>query len=134
MSKAQGDIAEITFLLKAKKLGLTCLTPYSAITPYDIVVDTGSRLIKVQVKSSNTNMTRNGRRYDYKYKVGLGKGKHSKTRYNQNEVDIFAVYIIPEDTFYIIPFGAVRTINIYIHTDKNDHTFSKYRENFDLIK
>ena len=54
MSKLIGDIGELEFIIRAKKLGYTALLPYSATCVYDIAIDNGDKIIKIQVKTINT--------------------------------------------------------------------------------
>jgi len=125
-----GDIAEIAFMLRAKQNGLTVLQPYSAITPYDLIIDNGKKLIKIQVKSTNTNVKKNPNGY----KAIIGRGKSSKTKYQKKDVDFFAIYIVRTNSFYIIPFNAVKTVTLNLYIDKGNHKFSKYLENWNLLK
>lgn len=130
-----GDIAEIAFMLRAKQNGLTVLQPYSAITPYDLIIDNGKKLIKIQVKSTNTNIKGStGNVNENGFKAQIGRGKSSKTKYQKKDVDFFAIYIVRTNAFYIIPFNAVKTVTLNLYIDKGNHKFSKYLENWNLLK
>ncbi|HEV8525329.1 MAG TPA: group I intron-associated PD-(D/E)XK endonuclease, partial [Terriglobales bacterium] len=50
--KAQGELAEIRFLLKAASQGLVVAKPWGDNLPFDFLVGRGSRYFRVQVKSS----------------------------------------------------------------------------------
>ena len=51
--KLRGEIAEMAFLLKTARLGLCVSKPYGDSYAYDFIVDTGTRLWRVQVKSTH---------------------------------------------------------------------------------
>lgn len=61
--------------------------------PYDVVIDTGSRLLKVQVKTTSAPLKVKQRRGDYKaYLFSIKRaGKHGTTRYSEKEIDLFAL-------------------------------------------
>ena len=134
MSKMIGDVGELTFMLKAKKLGLTVLTPFSAINSYDVAIDNGRNILKIQVKTVNTLCIRHGKRTPGIFSAILARGSQQKTQYTSNDVDYFAIYIMPMNQFFIIPFNAITTKTIKLHPLKIDHKFSKYQENWDLLK
>jgi len=56
--------------------------------------------------------------------------------YRQGEIDFIAAYIIPEDTWYIIPLHAVRSTSLLFRR-KNDHRpglYDQYREAWHLLR
>lgn len=69
--------------------------PIHADTTYDRIVDTGKRIFKVQIKSVRAKNSAG------KYVVYLRR-KNNKT-YHKDDVDIFAGYILEEDTWLIAP-------------------------------
>ncbi len=130
MSKNMGDIGEIAFTLRAKQCGLTVLKPYSSITPYDLIIDNGKKLLKIQVKTTNTNVKRN----ENAFKTVIGRGRSSKTRNEKKDVDFFAIYIAKRNCFYIAPFSSVKALSLNVYPDDNSHRFNKYLENWGLLK
>lgn len=50
--KWMGEVAESAFLHKAMELGLAVAKPWGDSSRYDFIVDTGERLLRVQVKST----------------------------------------------------------------------------------
>jgi len=127
MSKNQGDIGELAFTLKAKSLGFNVAKPYSSITPYDLILDNGFELLKIQVKTT-TSRVRDG------YKIATGRGRHSKESYSITDVDYFALYIIELEIFYIIPSHQIEvtTLNLYPHN--TEHHLEIYRNAWDLLE
>lgn len=132
MSKGVGNIAEISFMLRSLKAGLSVLTPYSSNSPYDVVTDYKAKLSRVQIKSTATIQYRkNGSPY---YRIICSHGSSQKKIYNKQHCDYIALYVMPLDLFYIIPVKEVNSKNISIYPDKKDHKLNKYLEAFDLLK
>lgn len=52
-SKTKGDIAESIFITECLKKGYNISIPFGDNIPYDCIVDTGTALVKVQVKGRN---------------------------------------------------------------------------------
>lgn len=97
---------------------------------YDCILDNGSQLLKVQIKSSRYKAK------DGRYRVGLkrGKGGNYKT-YESNQVDIFAVYLVPEDMWYFLPQDHVSDIlNISINVDSKEGYYQAFKDNWDIFK
>src|SRR5712671_1556281 len=51
--KRRGEIGEAMFLAKAARMGFGIATPWGDSLKYDMVIDTGRRLFRVQVKSAH---------------------------------------------------------------------------------
>ena len=50
--KARGEWAELRFMLRATELGLPVTKPWGDNSPYDLVIETSGRFLRVQVKSA----------------------------------------------------------------------------------
>ncbi len=137
MGKApqQGDIAETEFLARATKKGFRVCRPYGSDCPYDSILDNGLIRYLVQVKSTsalhhkNVYFARAGRRFGHR---GL------KIRpYAESEIDFLAAYVVPEDTWYFIPIGAlggVTSLYLYSRHHKKKGRWDPFRENWDLFR
>lgn len=134
MSKEQGDISELEFILRVKKLGLNVLMPYSSITKYDLIVDNGKKSIKVQVKSTSKEDFQRGKLRKRTYRVATSNGRHSKNKYQEGDFDICAVHIIPENLFYLLPYHAISSKTSLFYPEKKEHKFSQYKENWELLQ
>ena len=123
--KSQGDIAELKFMLLNKELGYTVSKPFGEDCKYDVIVDIGTELQRVQVKSTRNKETTN--RKDC-YNCLVCSGHNSKQRYTVESIDYIAIYVIPEDAWYKIPIKEVRgkTVKLYPHR-KTNHTYEKFR-------
>jgi len=118
----QGLCAELAFLLKATQLGARVARPLDHNARYDFIVEHNNRLHRVQVKSVNSERHR---------AYPINTSTVSFPRYSPGEIDFLAAYIIPLDTWYIIPARAIaRTGMIYLRPHRNSRArrFEKYRE------
>ena len=116
--KRLGEQAEAAFLNKATGLGLSVLKPWGDSERYDLVVGSGKRLSRVQVKST---------RY-------VGEKRYSITArgctaaYTAEEIDFLAVYIVPLDLWYIIPVKAFAPRKCLRFYPGGGGRYEKYRE------
>jgi len=85
-----GCLAEYKFAVKAMEKGLTVSFPLLDASPYDCIVDTGSSLKKIQIKSVQADSE--------KLKCWIST-KHNN--YTLENVDYFAIYLKFYDGFYI---------------------------------
>lgn len=58
-TKSKGNITELTCLIGFMSMGFDCSIPYGDNSRYDIIVDVGDELLRVQCKSSS-NPIKNG--------------------------------------------------------------------------
>jgi hypothetical protein len=95
--KKQGEWVELQFLARATGQSFTVSKPWGDSTAYDFVVECNRRFHRVQVKSRST-MVGNV------YECGINFPAHGKRpRYEPGDLDFFAIFVIPEDLWYIIP-------------------------------
>jgi len=135
-----GELGEAAFLHKAMSLGFRVSKPF-AVERYDFIVCHGNHVWRVQVKAT-------GRRVRDLYAVGSAHRRALKYHhYRPSEIDFFAMYIEPEDTWYIIP-AAVACFHtcLYLysrakceqagvkHAGRPGGSFEPYREAWHLLK
>ncbi len=94
--KERGEWVELKFMAKAAEHGLHVLKPWGDSLAYDVGLDPGLGLLRVQVKS--TTCLRGS-----SYRCRFIPGPESVRRYTAKEIDFFAAYVIPEDAWYLIP-------------------------------
>ncbi len=120
----KGAIAETAFAAHATRLGFDVYAPVAEGGRYDLVLDTGPRLLRVQCKWGRLQgdvivvMIRTNRRI---------AGGYLTTTYTADEVDAVAVYCEPLDRCYLIPIGLVegRTcIHLRLAPSKNKQKLS----------
>src|SRR6266849_6103808 len=97
--KERGEWVELRFMAQAMGLGLRVSKPWGDSSAYDVGVESGSRILRVQVKSTTS-------------RIGSGylcrlKPNPATEPYTEEQLDFFAAYVIPEDVWYLIPAGVV---------------------------
>lgn len=126
--KSRGELSEIAFLHKATGLGFHVSKPYGDSSRYDFIVEHLGHLSKIQVKSTACLHRCGG------YVACLHNSTASRL-YSAIDVDFFAVHVIPEDAWYIIPFALAES-GIYLNPRKpsRDRRFGPYREAWHLFE
>jgi hypothetical protein len=116
-----GDEAEGIVLGRYIKAGLRVCIPFGTGGPYDLAVDTGTRIVKVQVKTAT-------------YESGCVRcktrrrntGNHrTMRRYEQSEVDYFAIYCPQLDELYGMSFADAR-INASLRIEPTGNMQEKF--------
>ena len=86
----KGEIAVAKVIIKCMELGYTPSRPIKEQSRYDLIIDTGEKLLRAQVKYCDCKL-------DDSYIVTLTRktnSRHTKKRiYNISEIDILLVYI-----------------------------------------
>ena len=124
--KQQGDTAELRFMLLNHELGYTVSKPFGDNAKYDLIVDTGKELQRVQVKSTRRKETSSGMDC---YNCLVCSGADSKQQYSKEDIDYIAIYVILENAWYKIPISEVKgkTVKLYPHRQSQRNTYEKYR-------
>lgn len=124
--KHQGDLAELKFMLLSHELGYTVSKPFGDNAKYDLIVDNGLSLERIQIKSTK-RMELYGRNDCYNCLSCFGRD--SKQRYTKDHIDFMVIYIIPEDAWYKIPIDKIKSkcIKLYPHRKPNRGQFEIYR-------
>jgi hypothetical protein len=92
-SKQRNEWAEMCFMIRAAEHGLSVTKPWSELSRYDFVVEYKAHFVRVQVKS--TIFKQGGG-----YNCGV---RNHRGPYLGDPFDFVAAYVIPEDSWYIIP-------------------------------
>ena len=125
--KERGEWAELCFMAKAAGLGMGVSKPLGESRRYDVLVEAGGRILRVQVKS--TIYRRRGSEYS------LNVMGPQRKKYKAGTVDFFAVYLIPEDEWYIIPYKALgEKLTLHFCPRGGRQKYGKYREAWDLLR
>jgi len=124
--KERGEWAELCFMAKAAGLGMGVSKPLGESRRYDVLVEAGGRIARVQVKSTLYRRRRN----EYSLNV-MGPGRKA---YKEGTVDFFAVYLIPEDEWYIIPYRALgKKQTLHFRPDGGQQKYKRFREAWHLL-
>jgi hypothetical protein len=126
----RGDLGEVAFVHKAMSLGYVVGKPYGQMHRYDFFVEGGQNVWRVQVKTSTCMR-------DGKYQLCVQRITHRRVvAYKKSELDFVAAYLMPEQTWYILPVSEVagrRSILLPPHDFPRKNAFAQYREAWHLL-
>ncbi len=91
--KARGEWAELRFMLRATELGFSVTKPWGDMAPFDLALEHHGRFARVQVKCTIFHR-------GHSYKCHLDS---NGIPYRPTQIDFFAAYVIPTNTWYILP-------------------------------
>ena len=132
--KERGEWVELMFMAAAASHGYRILKPWGDSLEYDVAIEHGGEITRVQVKSSSV---RNGTGYFCQFRRNWQTGNP----YSLDELDLFATYVIPVKTWYLIPAVVILTptlktgITVFPVTalKKNRYRYEHYREAWGLL-
>jgi hypothetical protein len=107
-SNQKGAIAEAEIAAAATRLGVPVLRPVQEHGRYDLGLELGGRIMRVQCKWASLD------RDAGVVKIGLNTCRHSPTSgyirssYREGEVDLVAAYCADLDRCYVLPNHACR--------------------------
>jgi hypothetical protein len=133
--KERGEWVELLFMAAAILHGYKVLKPWGDTQPFDVALCFGDRIVRVQVKSTSC---RTGTGYLCQFKPHYLK----KQDYTLAQLDFFAAYVIPVETWYIIPaavlLGADRKYAVMLHPmqplKKDRYSYESYKEAWPLLR
>jgi hypothetical protein len=133
-SKRKGEMAELVFALKAISMGFSVSKPFGDSDPYDLVVESHGRLLRIQVKSVFTT-----NRWGYSVTVARNRLHRPGELYTAQEIDFLAAYVVVHDVWYILPVEEVADVDhIRLYpggTKRRDGgRYEKYREAWDQLR
>ena len=99
--------------------------------PYDLLVDSGLEIHRLQIKTTTTEEQGKSRKYGF----ALNHGKDSSC-YHADTVDFFGLVILPLHTIYLVPQDSVDgRIKVYVYPENPDSAglLERYRENWGLL-
>ena len=138
--KQRGEWAELCFTARAAGIGLCVCKPYGDSAQYDVGIESGGAtrsdageerargtcLLRVQIKS--TTYSRDG---SFTCNI-VGRGHKG---YAAGVVDFFAVYVVPLDVWYIVPFEATQgTVSLQFKPGKKGEKYRRYLEAWHLLR
>jgi hypothetical protein len=139
-TKRRGEISELAFALAAARHGFGISRPYGDSERYDLILDPARlpygphsarpRLIRVQVKA--TTQLQYGL-----YRVNAHRRIYGKAvPYTLDEIDFFAAYVIPEDSWFIFPLPHIlgsTALTLSPKRRRKPHINDPYREAWPLL-
>jgi len=133
--KERGEWVELLFMAAAAAHGYHVLKPWGDSLEYDVGIEHAGGLLRVQVKSSSV---RNGTGYFCQFKPN-----YFSDPYTLDQLDLFAAYVIMQDTWYLIPArvllggeAAKQGLMLYPMQPlkKNRYSYEHYREAWPLLR
>jgi hypothetical protein len=104
--KKVGDTSQLAIMLALDRVGYPVFLPYGENTRYDLVIDEGTRLARVQCK---TGRLRGGAA---RFKACSSYAHHPNPKILKrdyvDEVEYFGVYCMETDSVYLIPIEEVQ--------------------------
>lgn len=126
--KQRGEMAEAAFLAVAAALGLRVAKPWGESSRYDLIVDTGRNLLRVQVKSAH----KAGEYGGYTFHA---HGNSTRV-YGADEIDVLAAYVVPVGAWYLFPveeFRKYKAMKLFPESRRRRSKFEKFREAWWLV-
>ena len=119
------------FMARASANGLTVSKPWGDSARYDFAVESEGKFQRVQVKGSSS---RDGDSYVCNVLWSAPEGKSRK--YSKDEVDFFAIFLIPEEAWYIIPVGELKQARsqFYLNPRNAKSKYFRYLEAWGRMK
>jgi PD-(D/E)XK endonuclease len=131
-TRERGAWAELYFMVLAMGQGLKVSSPYGGFAPYDVGVENGNGpILRVQVKCTLYQCSTGS----YCMSINQKDGATGRRGYAPGTVDFFAIYIIPIDEWYIIPYAVIgdRDANVFFKPGMKNQKYSEYREAWHLL-
>jgi len=131
-TKERGAWAELYFMVLAMSQGLKVSSPYGGLGPYDVGVENGTGpILRVQVKCTLHQCSQGC----YCMSINVKDGSKGRRGYAPGTVDFFAIYIIPTDDWYILPYALIgdRDANVYFRPGAEGQKYGEYREAWHLL-
>ena len=122
--KQRGEMAEAAFLAVAAALGMRVAKPWVESSRYDLVVDVGGRLLRVQVKSAHHADQYGGYTFH-------AHGNNGARVYKPDEIDVLAAYVVPLGAWYLFPveeFRKYKSMKLFPTSHRRRSKFEKFRE------
>jgi PD-(D/E)XK endonuclease len=124
-AKARGECTELRFMTRASELGFRLTKPWGDNSSYDLALDYQGRFRRIQVKS-----TQQKRWNSYRCCISA-----NGVPYTPHQIDFIAAYVIPTDTWYIIPIEDIpNQPEILLSPHRKNSKHAKYKEAWHLLK
>ena len=130
-AKTIGTAGEQFFAYRALEEGLHVAQPLGDNLPYDLLVDSGQEILRIQIKTTTTEEQGRSGKYGFVLQHG-GNG----SSYEDGTVDFFGLVVLPLRTVYIVPKSSMNgRIKAYVYPDNKESAglLERYRENWGLL-
>jgi len=114
-TKQKGDVSELRIVAKLIEQGYTVSMPWGENAPYDLILDCGKDLIKVQIK---TGRVKDGVIHFNNYAVTHNTKTTKSKKYNTDDVQMFAIYVPETQGLYLVP-NTLKSTSLRLIPAKN---------------
>jgi hypothetical protein len=123
--KARGEWAELRFMIRATELGFRVTKPWGDMAPFDLALEHRGHFARVQIKCTIYHR-------GHSYKCHLDS---NGIPYRRDQIDFFAAYVIPTNTWYILPLKATNhQPDILLTPHRPKSKYWKYQEAWHLLR
>ncbi len=133
--KDVGDRSTLAVMLALHESGYQVATPFGENTRYDLILDDGARLLRIQCK---TGRLRNGA---VEFSTASSYAHHPNEkptqRHYQGQVDHFAVYCRQTGGVYLIPIGELPLDRAYLRVTaplNGQRKCIRYAKDFEIAR
>jgi hypothetical protein len=103
--KEKGDRSTLAIMAALREAGYALSMPFGENSRYDLVIDDGIRLFRVQCKTGR--LRKGAVRFSMCSNYAHHRNPGTRSRDYQGQVDHFAVYCRETSGVYLIPIGAL---------------------------
>lgn len=135
--KQRGEWAELRFMLRAREHGLAVAKPWGDSARYDFIIEHRGVFRRIQVKCASWGPRQPNGRAAYRCHLTSRRFNWSTRNfdyraYTHDELEFFAIYLVREDLWFIVPHPHTRSVLICPH-DPTSRYFP-FREAWHLLK
>ena len=130
-AKTIGTAGEQFFAYRALEEGLHVAQPLGDNLPYDLLVDSGQEILRLQIKTTTTEVEGKPGKFGFALQHG-GNG----SSYQDDTVDFFGLVVLPLRTIYIVPKSSMDgRIKAYVYPNNSESVgrLERYKENWLLL-
>lgn len=122
-TKKQGDIGVAAAILYYTKKGYTVSVPLGDSARYDLVVDKGNEVYRVQVKTTNYTSPHGVPILNLRTSGGNQSGAGISKLISASETDLVFGYCLVDDTMYEFPVEVVAgKVAVHLSSKKDQYT------------
>jgi hypothetical protein len=112
----------------AAEQGFSVAKPWGDSQRYDVTVEHKGKFVRVQVKCTMARFGKKGYLCSF---TAPGRAP-----YRAKEVDFFAILVIPEDVWYILPIAVILRlkVNILLAPRRKGQKYERYMEAWELLR
>ena len=104
-TKLKADIAEAAVVTELLKQGFKVLKPVGDRLPYDLAVDLGGSLVRIQVKSAWYEKSKDIYTVDSR-RTKTNRRQMLRSSYSEADFDFAILYVAEHHLFYVMPVSV----------------------------